>query len=213
MILLGPDSVAESWYHHPVPKQSLIPSYFKNPVWWMTGKVDHDPEFWSMFSNYDEAKAAVEDRAHNRNPWSRTKLAYTRWTTNRPHPIRAWQVFYARGRVGYDYSDTFSLHGYLLSWMPEAIADLRRGSYGYPSGICDCDEENYNHEGECNGSQRWDDVLCKIERGFRAGRAIDNLDYFEQGDPEGSREREKALQARFDEGMDLFKEWFFALWN
>lgn len=98
--------------------------------------------------------------------------------------------FFHRGHRGYAMSDTWSLDGYLLSWLPDAIRDLREGSHGHPVNIT---------------SDMWDIILVEIEDGLRAGVRYEDVGGPGWGDPE--------LLAQFEKSWKLMGEWFFHLWN
>lgn len=114
--------------------------------------------------------------------------------------------FFIRGKNGYSYMDVWSIDHYLCSFMPNAIQDLIDSLHGAPPDLFDDDAENQ--------TWKWEEVLGKIRDGFLAGRSLIDTDYIEIDD---SREvwlpKQEKLQAKFDEGMDLFKKYFFNLWD
>lgn len=186
-----------------MPKRpySVKPRFLDQPLWWWLG--NHNDDLWEIFGHRAPEKISVVKRL---------SLIWRRGCGVAPHPIVSIKEIYERGRRGYTTSDTWSLDSYLCSWMPEAIAKLRDGSYGHPATLCTHDDPDCS-EGY-DAAHRWDEILTKIERGFTAAREINDLDYY---DPKATwdenRAREEALVAEFNESMDLFKEWFFALWN
>lgn len=180
---------------------SVKPHMFRQPLWWWLGG-ERD---WPEWLGHEPRKSFV----------GRIRLIFRRGMGVRPRPISSLRSLYHRGRRGYDISDTWGLHSYLCSWMPEAIRDLKTGAIGYPTTLCleHSDEPMFEHD-PCDSSERWDAILDKIARGFEAAREIDSLaSYVIDAPPEENKAREDALVLEFNEGMKLFQEWYFALWN
>lgn len=103
------------------------------------------------------------------------------------HYIGLFRAFVQRGRRGYAVRDTWSLDSYLLSWLPDALADLRDGSYGYPT------EEGMTYE-------KWCEILTDMETTLRG---------LEKNPIFASDEE----MAEFKRVWDLMGEYFFCLWN
>lgn len=99
----------------------------------------------------------------------------------------SWQ----RAFRGYADCDLWSIDFYISEILSNMIKDFRENTHGYPNELTPED---------------WDKILEKIENGFNASKKIQNMEY------EGTEEYE-ALHKIFDEGMDLFKEWYFGLWD
>lgn len=99
---------------------------------------------------------------------------------------------YNRGRRGYDITDTYGLDAYLLGWLPDAIADLRAGSFGHPPHI---------------SMAEWIEILDVIESGLRRGAGvIDDGGFILEGEAADAA-------AEFEEAWNLMGKWFFHLWN
>ena len=99
-------------------------------------------------------------------------------------PVRWWQ----RARYGYSEQDTWSISHYAADVLAKMVADLRERMLGYPADI---------------DVERWDEMLSKIERGFMAALAV----------MDGGADDDERYLAEFREGMALFSERFFDLWD
>jgi hypothetical protein len=51
-------------------------------------------------------------------------------------------------------------------------------------------------------------IIDQIAQGFRAAHAISNLDYGGPGEP-----TYEELRDKFDSGFELFRRWYFHLWD
>jgi len=105
--------------------------------------------------------------------------------------IRKTQWFFQRGTRGYADCDVWSLDGYILGWLPNALDQLRKECHGYP---CDLSPES------------WDYILEKMADGLKAESKWCGLDY------ETERER-IGLQRRGKDGMRLLFERWHDLWD
>lgn len=103
---------------------------------------------------------------------------------------RNLQAFWQRGRRGYADTDLWSFDSYLAGVLVKALAQLRDTTHGYPSGL-DTPEE-------------WAAILTQMVDGFAAHRDIMNT-----GDTEAMR----TATERFQRGMELFSEYYLALWD
>lgn len=95
----------------------------------------------------------------------------------------AWQRIFR----GWDDRVIWSIDWYLAEVMPVWIRRLKETKIGYPMGM----EED-----------EWDKILDGIIEGFEAAYRIMDL----------TDEKGKDLD-KFHSGMDLFKEYFFNLWD
>ena len=100
--------------------------------------------------------------------------------------------FVQRGLRGYSDEDTWSLDHYLASWMPQALRQLKQNSHGHPDGM--------TYAG-------WQTRLRKMADGFEAAHAL-NATMRDWSTKEG-----RALQRKFQQGMKLFQEHYFKLWD
>lgn len=103
------------------------------------------------------------------------------------------KVRWARQRVtrGYSDLDSWNLNSFLSEVIASVTKDMRENGHGYPYSLT-VDE--------------WNQILTKIEAGFRAASQLYELDYT-------TADEAAALEATFREGMDLFSKWFHALWD
>jgi len=119
---------------------------------------------------------------------------------------RRLPCFFHRGKKGYSYIDTWSFDAYLCDVIIGGVRLLKDNLHGAPPDLFDDDAEN--------PTWKWEERLDKIIEGFEAGKSLIDCDYME-----GCYEREewepkqKVLDDKFNEGMKLFKEHFFSLWD
>ncbi len=132
------------------------------------------------------------------------KLLYADLTSN----IR-WM--FQRAFRGYDDRVLWSIDEYLSDMLPIWITQLRDNGMGIPSEIFkpeDYSDECYNVPDEVFEHRReeWKIILTKIIEGFKATEII----YHPYGLlPEEVKEAER----KFSVGMDLFKKYYFGLWD
>lgn len=93
-----------------------------------------------------------------------------------------------RGKKGYDIKDTYDLDRYILSWLPDAVADLRKLGDSTPYGV-DINE--------------WHDILIQIEAGLLSGQAV-----YEVHD----KKAQELLILEFQAAWALMGKNFFDLW-
>jgi len=110
--------------------------------------------------------------------------------------------FFRRGKKGYSYIDTWSFDSYLCDVIAGGVELLKTNVHGAPPDLFDSTAKNQ--------TWKWEEILTKISCGFKAGKALVNMDYRDRSDWES---REKELEAQFNEGMDLFRQYFFNLWD
>lgn len=99
--------------------------------------------------------------------------------------------FIQRGRRGYADRDVWSIDWYLCNWMPQALADLKRTTHGYPVGL---------------SPKRWEAKIDRMINAFRVARKIQNYDY-------KTREEYQAALKQFRKDFNVFKMHFFSLWD
>lgn len=118
-----------------------------------------------------------------RNRWFRIK--------RRIGDIKRYVVqYHQRGKRGFADCDVWSLDNYLLSWLPDAIAQIRDYP-GHPEGL---------------STDEWQEILDKMIIGFDCGYRLINLEFYSVDDG-------YLLQENVDVALDLFREHFFHLWT
>jgi hypothetical protein len=145
-----------------------------------------------------------------------------------------WQ----RANRGWADCDVWSLDGYLVEWMPDALRRLKATKHGIP---LKCISEEYDKNGDLTeksleeGEKKWDGILDAIIEGFEANKRLHgptdgyekevgpypswDLEDINKPKPEVDawNEAVKPLEARdqkkFEEGMKLFTEYFNNLWD
>ena len=105
-----------------------------------------------------------------------------------------------RGQRGFSISDTWSFDGYLARVIAGGVAELRKREIGYPMSMYpehlrDIGAETTPEDDEA-AHKRWNEILDKIEAGFKA--------YADEDDIESEG---------FKEAMSLFAEHFPYLWD
>ena len=94
---------------------------------------------------------------------------------------------YSKQRIerGFDDSETWSLDTTIASFILPRLIRFKEIKAGHPASI---------------SSEEWDSILGKMERGFE----------FTIKDSNGFLTEDEVKQ--MNEGLDLFREWFFNLW-
>ena len=120
-----------------------------------------------------------------------------------------WQ----RAFRGYADCDWWSMDGYLVTVLTPMLKDLKKHQHGYPG------------HGKASTPEKWDAILDKMIEGFEAGNRVLEDDYFKETNADiltrsptkeeidGWVEASMKDQKVFKDGMKLFSEWFFALWD
>jgi predicted secreted protein len=118
------------------------------------------------------------------------------------HIKYAWQRVFNK----YDERVTWSIDWYLTEMLPKWIRELKQNNHGVPMSMFDGMEhdENYNYSEEDGeiATKKWDNILDNIIEGFEAGRKIQEFD-----------EDNEEMIKKFNDGFDLFKKYFFNLWD
>ena len=148
-----------------------------------------------------------------------------------------------RARRGWADSDTWSLGGYLDSWMPAALRHLKEHKHGVPTCMFVLGDTvvggdwqgNPSDEGMVRAQARWDAIMDKMIEAFEASKRMsDGIYEAELGDypvgrPSGvsieaweavKKSRFAAIrllterdQKIFEEGMALFVKHYHSLWD
>jgi hypothetical protein len=167
---------------------------------------------------WDELKKQIEEENSKKN--------FRNWINNQfpngccnynvyhilTHPWKAFEYWgdeikYAWQRVfnKYDERVAWSIDGYLTEMMPKWIRELKQNGYGVPMSMFDGmnHDENYcySEEDEKIAHKKWGDILDNIIEGFEAGKKIQEFEDSEE------------IIKKFDDGFDLFKKYFFNLWD
>ena len=131
----------------------------------------------------------------NDSPWYK-KIFYgvKRILTDTRFKIR---MFLQRLFRGYADCEVWSFYDYLSKYAIPRLKKLQKIRHGYPASLQD---DNYSEDDHYSkiADQRWHDILSKIILAFEL---IANED------------KDEADDARVKEGLDLFREYFFALWD
>jgi len=167
---------------------------------------------------------------------------YSPWGS--PHRIYSETKFVLqRAHRGWADSDTWSLDGYLDSWMPAALRHLKEHKHGVPTCMFVLGDTvvggdwqgNPSDEGMVRAQARWDAIMDKMIEAFEASKRMsDGIYEAELGDypvgrPSGvsieaweavKKSRFAAIrllterdQKIFEEGMALFVKHYHSLWD
>lgn len=109
---------------------------------------------------------------------------------NKHMPLRRTRWAVQRARRGYSDSDVWGFDGYLAAVIAGGVAQLRANLHGYAP--------------EVGSIEEWDEILAKIETGFRV--YLDEDEKWLYGD-------DPELRAQVDEARELFVKWFDHLWD
>ena len=151
-----------------------------------------------------------------------------RWMINRPHtivnnlryPFRWLKFFIQRGNRGYSDADLWGFHYYLSDIISKGCHRLADIAIGYPG------------YGEANTLEKWEAILREIAEGFDASLNWEDDFYADKPDlvmhvsDEGHvtfdphdwtydelHVADKAHKVKLDKSMNLFKKWFYHLWD
>jgi hypothetical protein len=121
--------------------------------------------------------------------WVRRKIKYP------PRPWSRVKQAYQRLSRGYSDRDWWGFDSFLAGIIADGCKKFREEGHGWPGTYRD---------GSDMTIEQWNDILTKIEDGFRAH--LENDDFPDE-------ERRKELTAKFEEGGKLFIEYFGSLWD
>jgi hypothetical protein len=148
-----------------------------------------------------------------------------------------WQ----RAQRGWADCDVWSLDGYLIEWLPDALQRLKDTKHGIPGDMFPDGPEYLNADGYANklgwkiATDKWNSAMTKMIEGFRAKKRAEEMDYPELGpfphEPEMFTTRgfqlsaeqkdyyarlrplQEADEQKFKLALKLFTEHFESLWD
>jgi len=106
--------------------------------------------------------------------------------------------FFQRGYRGFGDNDTWDFNDYLSLIIPQGIKHLKKYSYGLPTWTEDKSEKQAKKE--------WNEIQNKIIKAFELAHRYINAEI-------SCKTWEKKYKKQYEEGMNLFRDWFFALWD
>jgi hypothetical protein len=115
--------------------------------------------------------------------------------------------FIQRGSHGYADCDVWSIDWHLTSYMPKALRDLALQVHGTP--IIDTGRPlDPNDPSDCDTLtiEEWKETIRYIAETFDVARQIEDYDIKDVEDM-------KRKMKRFHQGMAMFSEYFFNLWD
>lgn len=122
----------------------------------------------------------------------RMNVKSDRWVYEKP--LRNWRRILKhrrqRARRGFSDYDVWNLDGYLAQMIADTVAHLRAHGHGYPG--------NLSNEAE------WDAILKRIEVPLRSW-----AEHKHDMDPD----EEDRWMERCRDALELFREYFFTLWD
>lgn len=107
------------------------------------------------------------------------------------HPMRVFRHWRQRAQRGFSVYDTWSLDRHLAGVIAHSVAHLRDHTHGYPG------EEGMTKE-------KWHAILTEIETPLRVWAELAH-----DMDPS----EEDRWVDRCEKSLELFKEYFFGLWD
>jgi hypothetical protein len=126
------------------------------------------------------------------------------WLKDRPREIR-W--FLQRGKRGFADCDIWDFDDYLIDVISAGLKQLKKVQQTCPTEIFDKYEHLSIEERDKATQKEWNEILDRIIEGFDAAKVL--LDMYCELD---EKERKDIEQIR-QRGFDLFKEYFFNLWD
>jgi hypothetical protein len=179
------------------------------------------------------------DPIRTRVYWAVVRFWKNHWLVNPSKLIFRTKCAYQRVVRGWDDTAVWSVDYWLDDMMPAILRKLKEDKHGVPMEMFDglpMNDEGYHSEPEMEiASARWDVVLDKMIAGFEASRRVKDGTYEEElgpyplyrpkGMPKDewkafqherflkSQELSKRDEAIFKEGMALFAEHYWSLWD
>lgn len=133
--------------------------------------------------------------------WEEIYYFFVRNYNKIKYKVQDVKYFFQRGKKGYSDLDIWDFSDYLCDVLKNGLRELKEISNGCPHGVYDASKK----DDEC---WKWDEILTEMIEGFEAGSKILG------GDAYGMHADEiKKLEEKFYNGMDLFKKYFFHLWD
>ena len=128
--------------------------------------------------------------------------------------LRKFKKWYQRAKRGYADEDVWGVNSYLCEIIPPMLRKIKEEHYGCPGNLFDASRKN----DEC---WKWKEILEEIAQGFEAGEALINHEVTQWTPIEGKNlyafetdeDKIKQCSEKFNRGMELFKEYFFNLWD
>jgi hypothetical protein len=117
------------------------------------------------------------------------------WLEERPRKLY-W--FLQRGWRGYADCDTWDFDNYLSTIIPQALRQLKKYQTGLPTWR--------KGKSEKQAKKEWIEIQNKIIEAFELGNKYINANI----PPNIWKEK---YETQYKEGMNLFRDWFFALWD
>jgi len=118
--------------------------------------------------------------------------------------------YWQRATRGYSDEDLWGFQDYLSVMIPSALRRLKEMNSSCPSDLYD--EKKVNDE-----FHKWNEILEEIAQGFEATKNPDCMywDKAKEGYMEMKYDKKKSAQQakKFERGMDLFKEYYYNLWD
>jgi hypothetical protein len=106
--------------------------------------------------------------------------------------------FFQRGYRGYADCDTWDFDNYLSKTIPQALKQLKKYQQGLPTWT--------PKKSEKQAKQEWNLILNKIIKSFELAQNYIDLNI-------SPKEWKEKYEVQYKEGMNLFRDWFFALWD
>src|SRR5271163_1552002 len=181
------------------------------------------------------------DPLRTRVYWSVRRFWTNHWLCNWDNIYREVKFAYQRVVRGWDDRAVWSVDYWLDDMMPAVLRQLKEDKHGTPSEMFPTGPEFMDEDGNANESgwaianARWDEIMDKMIAGFEASRRVKSHLYEEElgpyplhrpkGMPKDewkevrhqhflkSQELAKRDEAIFKEGMALFAEHYWSLWD
>ena len=181
------------------------------------------------------------DPLRTRVYWAIRRFWKNHWLCNWDDVYREAKYAYQRVVRGWDDRAVWSIDYWLDDKMPDMLRRLKETKHGTPFDMFPTEPEYIDEDGNANeagwkiANARWEETLDKMIAGFEASRRVKDLTYVEElGEyplhrPKGmpkdewkalqherylkSEELRKRDEAIFKEGMALFAEHYWSLWD
>ena len=188
--------------------------------------------------DFDDPK---HDPLRTRVYWAVRRFWINHWLCNPDNVYREVKYAYQRVVRGWDDRASWSVDYWLDDKMPAILRQLKRDKHGTPMSMFPTDAEYIAEDGNATDAAheiaiaRWDGVMDKMIAGFEASRRVkeglyeEELGEYPLDRPDGmdkatwkkvkhdrylaSRALEERDEKIFKEGMALFAEHYWSLWD
>lgn len=156
-----------------------------------------------MTKEIPDLSTFLEEMDKDMKIWERIYYFFVRNWDRADRRLRNIKFFWQRGKKGYSDLDVWGFDAYLCKVMVGGLTKLIDNLHGHPYEFGDTHPDD--------PLAAWSAVLKEMREGFEAAHKI--IDPHSVDDDYEVMANYKELEDKFNRGMDLFKKYFFDLWD